>query len=238
LRSFYPDLIHEDRGPLQLFIGQMRYAMHTLVFDESNDWQKKWALYTGALCGAQITDRLKQTGTLRVDWIDPAYTGVGRLGLTLLPGRQDYQRSLPDDMAALERQAVTHIVCLITENEFTHYGVEGLLPAYRDAGFIVRRLPILNQKVCSLDEMRDMVQWLSDQLASGARIMIHCAAGLGRSGTLAACYLKSIGLSADDAIAEVRRARSPRAVESAVQEDFIRSFVGENTAGSSGSRAQ
>lgn len=225
LRSFYPPLIHEDRNPLQVFIGLMRYAMHTLSFEESNDWQKKWALYTGAQCAAQIADRITRAGPLRVDWIDPRYTGAGRLGLTLLPGRQDYRRSLDADLAALNQQGVSHIVCLITEDEFSEYGVDGLLLDYRDAGFVVRHMPILDQSVCSLDEMREMTRWLSTELAQGANILLHCVGGLGRSGTVAACLLKAHGLTTETAVAEVRRARSPRAIESTAQENFIQHFT-------------
>jgi protein-tyrosine phosphatase len=199
--------------------------MHTLSFEESNDWQKQWALYTGAQCAAQITDRLRRTGPLRVDWIDSAHTVSGRLGLTILPGRKDYGRSLAADLASLRAQHVTHIVCLITDDEFSEYGVDGLVLAYRDAGFAVRHLPIFDQSVCSQDEMREMTRWLKAQLQSGARVLLHCVGGLGRSGTVAACYLKAAGLTADAAIAEVRRARSPRAIETAGQEDFIRDFA-------------
>lgn len=40
MRSYYSDLIRTDRDPYQLFVGLMRYSMHTLSFDESNEWQK------------------------------------------------------------------------------------------------------------------------------------------------------------------------------------------------------
>lgn len=60
LRSFYPALIQADLNPLQLFIGQMRYAAHTLSFHESNDWQKKWALYTASLCSREIINRIQR----------------------------------------------------------------------------------------------------------------------------------------------------------------------------------
>ncbi|MBI5245256.1 MAG: isochorismatase family protein [Elusimicrobia bacterium] len=64
LRSFYPELIHSDRDSLQLLIGQMRYSAHTLSFEESNLWQKRWALYATGRCGAAIAEhfarRLKQ----------------------------------------------------------------------------------------------------------------------------------------------------------------------------------
>ena len=165
------------------------------------------------------------TDPLRVDWLDPQYTQLGRLGLTMLPGRRDFGRSLEADLAALKQQGVSHVVCLITHDEFSAYGVGGLLLAYREAGFAVRHLPILDQGVCSPDEMDEMTHWLSAQLAQGAHVLLHCVGGLGRSGTVAACYLKTAGLTAEAAIAEVRRARSPLAVESPTQRNFVHHFT-------------
>ncbi len=225
LRSFYPMLIHDDRNPLQLLIGQVRYAAHTLTFDESNQWQKLWALYAAGACSAQITRRLKDSGPLRVDWLDSRYTEPGRLGLTILPGRQDYKRSLAEDVQALRAQGVTHVVPLITHDEFHAYGVDDLLDAYRQIGFSLRHQPIFDQRVCSPAEMHELVSWLAEHLEQGAAIVLHCVGGLGRSGLVTACYLKSTkGLDAEAAIAEVRRTRSSRAVESVVQEEFVRNF--------------
>lgn len=73
--------------------------------------------------------------------------------------------------------------------------------------------------------MTELVQWIDAQLADGANVLIHCVGGLGRSGLVSACYLKSKGLSAVEAIAEVRRARSPRAIETAGQEMFVQEFT-------------
>jgi protein-tyrosine phosphatase len=165
------------------------------------------------------------TYLLRVDWLDPRYTQPGRLGLTMLPGRRDLGRSLGADLAALKQQGVSHVACLITDDEFGGYGVEGLLEAYQEAGFAVRHLPIPDWGVCSPDEMREMTGWLATQLAGGAHVLLHCVGGLGRSGTVAACYLKTAGLTAEAAIAEVRRARSPLAVESPAQRNFVRDFI-------------
>jgi len=51
LHGFYPKLIQNNRNPLQWYIGHMRYAVHTLSFDESNLWQKKMGpLYGISLC--------------------------------------------------------------------------------------------------------------------------------------------------------------------------------------------
>ncbi|MCK6624039.1 MAG: phosphotransferase [Anaerolineae bacterium] len=224
LRTFYPELVQEDRNPLQLLIGQLRYAVHTLSFDESSHWQKLWALYTAAWAGFSLSQRLRQQGPLRIDWLDAQYTGPGRLGLTLLPGRQDYGRSVAEDVAALKMQGVSHIVCLITDEEFVTYGVESLLDSYQQAGLAVRRLPIPDQRVCSPAEMAELNHWLQTNLAAGANILVHCVGGLGRSGLVAGCYLKSRGLNAAAAISEVRRVRSPRAIETAAQEGFIEGY--------------
>ena len=224
LRSFYPLLIHDDRNPLQLLIGQLRYAAHTLSFDESNHWQKLWGLYTAGCCSAQITKRLQESGPLRVDWLDSQYTDPGRLGLTILPGRQDYKRILPEDLNALHEQGVTHVVPLITHDEFHAYGVDDLLDAYQQADFRIRHQPIFDQRVCSLQEMQELVIWLLKELEQGASIVLHCVGGLGRSGLVAACYLKTQGLNAEAAISEVRRARSSRAIESRIQEQFVQNF--------------
>ncbi len=224
LRSYYPALLAADRDPLQVFIGQLRYAAHTLSFDESNRWQKLWALYTMGLAGAAVTERLARSGPLRVDWLDAPATAPGRLGLTLLPGRRDHGRDLADDIAALKAAGATHVACLVTQPELHHYGVDGLLPAYLAAGLEPLYVPMLDQRVPSRADMSRLVGWASKTLGAGAKVVFHCVGGLGRSGTAAACLLKSRGLSSAAAVAEVRRARGQRAVESVLQEEFVQRF--------------
>jgi len=55
--------------------------------------------------------------------------------------------------------------------------------------------------------------------------MVHCLAGLGRTGTLLACYLvKYQKTSADDAIQKVREER-PGSIQSYPQEEMIFQFA-------------
>ncbi len=226
LRSFYPPLIQTDRDPTQLFVGQLRYAIHTLSFDECSPLQKQWALYTASLLAQEVDVRLRGHSRLRLDWLPEAETGPGRLGLTLLPGRRDYHRSLTADIAVLGAEGVNKVVCLLTENEFEEYGVEGLLAAYRAANLEVVHVPMRDQGVCSRSEMQTLVESLQQDMALGKRVLVHCVGGLGRSGTVAACYLRNRhGYSAEEALALVRQVRSPRAVESTVQEAFVASFT-------------
>ena len=158
-----------------------------------------------------------------VHWLPQAHTAPGQLGLSPLPGL--HSAALAEDMADLQARGFTHVVCLIRDEEFEGYGVPGLLSAYSEAGLVVRRLPIADGNVPTLAEMQDLIAWLIEQMHVGARVLVHCVGGLGRTGTVAACYLVTRGLHPLAAIAEVRRIRDPRAVEYRVQEEFVERFV-------------
>ena len=225
LRSLYPSIIHQDRNVQQLLIGQLWYSGRTLTYEESNKWQKLWALYTVGHVSKQLTDRIKATGPLRIDWLDPNITTPGKIGLTILPGRKDRGRSLKEDISVMKKEKITHVLTLITSNEFQDYGVEDLLDAYVKAGFKTKHFPILDHSVSSVPEMDDTVDWITDVLEKGGNLMIHCLGGLGRSGIVSASYLVSTGMSPQGAIGAVRRARSSKAIENTYQEQFVRRYA-------------
>lgn len=160
LRSFYRPLIRFDRDPLQVFIAALRYAVHTLSFDESTEWQRKWALAMAGRLAGEVARRRAGAIPLRIDWLDAIHTGPGRLGITILPGRRDYERDLDADLQVLQQEGVTHIACFASSAELHRYGVSDLLDAYRMSGFRVLHVPMVDQKVCSAEAMREVVSTL------------------------------------------------------------------------------
>ena len=224
LRGFYPELLGSRRDPMQALVAMVRYAVHTLSFDESDVRQKQWALYTAGRAARRLTDDLQRSVPLRVDWLETG--GAGRVGLTILPGRRDRGRDAAADIARLGAERVTDVICLLPDGELAAYGVPDLLARYHAAGLGVRQAPIADQSVPTQAEARAVVAWLQGRLAAGGRVVVHCVAGLGRSGTIAACLLRAGGASAEEAIARVRLARGPRAVETAEQAAFVRAFAG------------
>jgi protein-tyrosine phosphatase len=224
LRGYYPDLLKKDREPNQLLIAQVRYAVHTLGFDESSELQRRWALYAASSAAARLRRRLKSTSALRIDWLPAELSRPGRIGLTWLPGRRDAGRSLEEDIMRIREEGVTSVVCLLAKDEFARYGVDDLLDRYRQAGLGTYHVPTLDGGVPADQELKAAVSWVEAQRRDGQQVLIHCVGGLGRAGTVAACWLRTQGFGTEDAIAVVRRVRSARAIETEIQERTIAQF--------------
>jgi protein-tyrosine phosphatase len=116
------------------------------------------------------------------------------------------------------------VLCLVPEEELHRYGVNELLGTYAEAGLRVHHLPILDQRTGAVEEVTEALRWMDGALRTGESLLVHCVGGLGRSGMLAATYLRTRGAGADEAIETVRTARSHRAIETALQEQFVRDF--------------
>lgn len=223
MRSFYKTLVQSDRDPYQLMVAQLRYAVHTLSFDECNKSQKRWALTTALILVNQIIECAQGTRKLHIDWVDVAES-KREIGLTILPGRQDRSRDLAQDLKVIKAEGITDIVCLATPTELKHYGVGALLDIYKRHGLYVLPFPIPDGKAPQPHELKNLIAEMESGLKLGRKYLIHCVGGLGRSGLVAACFLKGRGMSTKDAIAVVRRQRSQRAIETALQEKFVGSY--------------
>lgn len=221
LRSYYKELIHTDRTPSQLFAGLLRYSVHTLSFDECNDWQKKLALYASGILSQKIKKFILSSIALRIDFLKT----VPQIGMTILPGRKDRGRNLDRDIEAIKENNIKHVVCLLAPDEFERYGVSELLKAYTNAGITAKHVAIVDQGIPTRGEAEDVCKWINEHVAKNENVLIHCVGGLGRTGLVAACYLKLYQkIKTPDAISLVREARSSRAIESEVQEKFVSEF--------------
>ena len=73
-------------------------------------------------------------------------------------------------------------------------------------------------------DLVNSVDFIHQRITNDEPVMVHCLAGLGRTGTILACYLiKYENTSADDAIQKVRNERHG-SIQSFSQEEIIFRF--------------
>lgn len=227
LRRHVARLCQSERAPEHLHVALLRYAVHTLSFDESSEWQRKWALVSAGLHAQKLVAAARANTDLRVGWVEMPGDGASqRLGVTICPGRTDRERVLAQDVSVLAEHGTTMVMGHLTDAEMTWADVEALPVRCEASGMAYLHHPVLDQGVPIIEEMAVWVDAINEELERGSAIVVvHCMGGLGRSGTTVACVLVSHGLSPEEAIDRVRVARGPRAVETRVQEEFVAEFA-------------
>lgn len=146
--------------------------------------------------------------------------GSGALGISPCPGRE---RSLAEDLDAIAAWPAALVVTLIEQAELARLGVIDLGREIERRGMAWRHAPIADFGV---PDPAFEACWavagpqVRRLLRGGGQVLVHCRAGLGRSGMIAARTLVELGWTGADAIAAVRRVR-PGAIETPEQEAAV-----------------
>lgn len=159
----------------------------------------------------------------------------GALLLSTCPGLSGYLEGNTDnhnvaeaELRHIKHTGVTAVLSLVQVHELQMLGMRDLPKLIKRCGLIHFWFPIEDRNVPKPDEfdaLTDLLKAVMQRLTNGETIMIHCHAGLGRSGTFAALVLIETGLSSKEAMQHVRQIR-PGAIESSLQEDFLRNWSG------------
>lgn len=148
--------------------------------------------------------------------------GVDEVALPDGPGRLwlcGKHAVAPDPDALLERLGATTVVAL---NEL--HELEDRYPDYvrwlRTSGRAVWH-PVPDLHAPTLDDALALVDDLRRRIQDGDHVVLHCGAGVGRAGTIAAALLMRGGLAHDEALARVASSRPMAGPEAGAQRDLL-----------------
>lgn len=177
-------------------------------------------------------ESITETRDYRIDEICIGDTG-GLLGMAQCPGRKlsgffgaGDDRDLDMDLQALQAWGTHTLVSLVELEELDIYGVADLPGKALARGIRHLHLPITDMDIPDHRFDRRWTQCgpqIRALLIEGERVLLHCLAGLGRTGTVAARILVELGMTPESAIGTVRRAR-PGTIQTIQQEQYIRAL--------------
>jgi atypical dual specificity phosphatase len=96
--------------------------------------------------------------------------------------------------------------------------------AVKEAGMKYLHLPVHDFRPPTLEQVEHFVSFVNERRRAEEAAVVHCAAGVGRTGTMLACFLVSERVEADAAIRQVREMR-PGSIETREQEALIREWA-------------
>src|SRR5262249_53571034 len=132
--------------------------------------------------------------------------------------------SQPQGFTWIEKPLLAALACPTDREEFAwlrQHGIELILsltedPPRRDwvndAGLLVFHVPMQDMEPPAQEDLDRCISAIQRANDRQMGVAIHCTAGLGRTGVVIACFFVSKGLTAQNAIARVRRLR-PGSVE-------------------------
>jgi protein-tyrosine phosphatase len=154
----------------------------------------------------------------------PVFFTVERIGSGLLAvmGRPRAGEWAADEFAGLAEQGITDIVSLLELSEARELGLADEHSHCASAGIRFKSFPIVDRGLpSSAADLSVLACDIYHRCASGAGTLIHCRAGIGRTGLVAAAVLLHCGFEPADAFATVGAARGVTVPDTAEQARWL-----------------
>jgi protein tyrosine phosphatase len=135
-------------------------------------------------------------------------------------------RPLDEDVRDARAREIVRIVSLAALSEIADKSPEyGRIVQDGSLPWPIEFFPVANYGTpADRESFSRFVTHVAGCLQAGERLLLHCGAGIGRTGMAATCVLIALGMSLEDAAAAVREAGSGPETEE--QRDLVERFAG------------
>jgi len=149
--------------------------------------------------------------------------GAGMLSVMAKPVSGEW---IEDEFAGLRELGVDHVVCLLETAEQYEVGLQDEAALCAKNGIRYTHFPITDRSIpAHRDDALELAAGIYRDIYEGEHTVIHCRAGIGRTGIMASAVLVHAGHSSAEAIHMVSFARGGLVPDTDEQDAWVRSLA-------------
>ncbi|MBA3468624.1 MAG: dual specificity protein phosphatase family protein [Herpetosiphonaceae bacterium] len=150
---------------------------------------------------------------MKISWIEPDQLAASSIPCSLA------------DMKSLHKQGIRAIISL-PERPITRFrGIDADLLANLDITYL--HVPIQDHYAPTLDQAQTIIRFIRSQTAQSRPVLVHCNAGVGRTGTILHTFFIARGLSVAEARMAIQQVRPQSTLVSFAQREFLGELVNQ-----------
>lgn len=171
--------------------------------------------------GCSIATHLRQR--TRIEFMNYLVTEIGEGELHVMAAPKP--RLLHNHTKYLKMQGITKVLSLLepTEAENLQLGAESYY--CNQEGLAFENFPIRDHDVTTAEALRPVAKRLLNEITEGEKLVVHCFAGIGRTGIVTSAILIEHGFSAIDAMNLITEKRQFKVPETQEQVEFVEQYA-------------
>jgi len=150
-------------------------------------------------------------------------TGIGDGSLHVMAAPRP--RQLHNHIRYLKMQGITKVLCLMEPLEMERLDLQEEEKWCASEGLKFENFPITDHSVTGVDRVRDLAKRLLQEIIAGEHLVVHCYAGIGRTGLVSSCILMEHGMNAEEAMALISQKRQLKIPETKEQVEFVLAYT-------------